>query len=158
MTPEGRILTAWLGTIDPEDSADVADRWQAAAGDGKESLWPDRRNRVLETGYGAEAGTLTLRPFVLLAESATQMQPGDVRLIGWTDEQLPGMKVRPAAPQKRRLALIVANLQYGVGTDPIPDRNSRYEYVEQPKVYRDDTPDQPTEEGAPQEDSQIPNA
>jgi hypothetical protein len=139
-TDEGRILTAWLGTIDPDPKGgtDVTGRWQPAPAEGSaDSLWPEHRDRIPQTGLGETADTLSLRPLLRLAEQTDRMQPGDTRLIAWTDEPLPGMKVRPAAPQKRRLALIVANLRYGFGEDPIPDQNSRYDFTRQKAVYRE---------------------
>lgn len=145
-TADGRIVTAWLGTIDPEEIADVAGRWQPAAGESETNgLWSERRDQVTETGRGVEAGTLTLRPLLLLAENAEKMQPGDVRLIAWTDELLPGMNVRPVAPQKRRLALVVANLQFGFADDPEPDENTRFDFVKRANVFRDDPNEQQDE-------------
>jgi len=159
-TADGRLMTAWVGTIDAEGSVDLAGRWEPAAADEKAaSLWPDRRNRVPQTGPGQDAGTLTLRPLLRLAEQTAQMQPGDVRLIAWTDEPLPGMKVRPSAPQKRRLALVVAHLEYGFGEQPRPDKNTRYDFTRKVPVFRDDgtLPDEENEAGGETEDSSPEN-
>ena len=67
------------------------------------------------------------------------MKPGDVRLVAWIDEALPGMNVRPAAPQKRHLALVVANLRYGFREAPEPDENTRYDFTKRVNVFRDTT-------------------
>lgn len=164
-TDEGRILTTWLGTIEPGDSADVAGPWEAAPEKGSsDGLWPDRRDRIPQTGRGETSGALTLRPLVRLAEQTDQMQAGDTRLIAWTDEPLPGMKVRPTAPQKRRLALIVANLDYGFGEDPVPDQKTRYDFIHLKPVLREgdasgkaaESTDANSEESAPAEDPNQP--
>lgn len=137
-TAEGRLMAAWLGQIDPEDSADLAGRWQPAPGkDEARGPWPDRRDAAPETGPGAAAGTLSLRPLLALAEQADGMEPGDVRMIAWTDEPLPGLDVSPSAPQKRRLALIVANLRYGFGAAPKPDENTRFDFIQWKPVFRE---------------------
>ena len=78
------------------------------------------------------------------------MQPGDVRLIAWTDEPLPGMKVRPVAPQKRQLALLVANPEIRVRRSAETDDSSRYDFVKRANVFRDDPNAQKEEESAPQ--------
>ena len=145
-TDDGRVVTAWLGTIEPEGSADVADRWQTSTTEANpDGFWGDRREQVKETARGVAPGTLTLRPLLGLAERADKMKAGDVRLVAWTDEPLPGMNVRPVAPQKRQLALFVANLKYGFGDMPKPDQNTRFEYTKQANVFRDtgDTEDAP---------------
>ena len=142
-TDDGRIVTAWLGTLDPEEAGDVAGRWQPADdGVATAGLWSERRNRVTQTGVGVGSGTLTLHPLIPLAETTEQMLPGDVRLVAWTDEPLPGMNVRPVAPQKRRVTLIVANLRYGFGDSPQPDERSRYDFIKHPNVFRQGVDDQ----------------
>ena len=139
-TDDGRVVTAWLGTIDPEEVADVAGRWKASSNEkSSDGFWPEHRELVAETGRGAETGTLALRPLLLLAERAEEMKPGDVRLVAWIDEALPGMNVRPAAPQKRHLALVVANLRYGFREAPEPDENTRYDFTKRVNVFRDTT-------------------
>lgn len=153
-TVDGRIVTAWLGTLDPEETGDAAGRWEPVSEEEAESgLWSDRRNRVTQTGAGVDPGTLTLHPLVPLAENTEHMQPGDVRLIAWTDEPLPGMNVHPVAPQKRRVTLIVANLRYGFGDAPEPDTKSRYDFVKRANVFREDPNDQDEKAGDMEDDT-----
>ena len=40
-----------------------------------------------------------------------------------------GLEVKPAAPQTRRAAMVVAHLRCGFGADPQPDTNTRREFV-----------------------------
>jgi hypothetical protein len=49
------------------------------------------------------------------------LRPGDVRLVAWLDQRIPGLEIKPAAPQSRHAALVVAHLRYGHGQDPQPD-------------------------------------
>jgi hypothetical protein len=58
-----------------------------------------------------------------VAQSEVQFQPGDVRLIGWTDAQLPGMEINPHSSQQTMRTLIVAHVRYGVFADPECDVN-----------------------------------
>ena len=48
-----------------------------------------------------------------LAADRLRLLPGDVRLIGWTDQRLPGMRIRPEAPQNRTYTLVLAHLARG---------------------------------------------
>ena len=67
------------------------------------------------------------------------MQPGDVRMVAWLDTPIAGLEVRPAAPQSRAAAVVVAHLRYGFGPDPRPDANTRLSVTrEEPKTISPD--------------------
>jgi hypothetical protein len=48
-------------------------------------------------------------------------------LIGWFDQRIPGLEIKPAAPQSQHATLVIAHLRYGFGHDPRPDLNTRRE-------------------------------
>ncbi len=48
-----------------------------------------------------------------------------MRLVAWTDDELPGVKVTPAATQTRRATAVVAHLSYGPPAAVQMDFNSR---------------------------------
>ena len=48
-----------------------------------------------------------------------------MRLVAWTDSELPGIKITPAATQTRRAMVVVAHLAYGPPPSVQMDFNSR---------------------------------
>jgi hypothetical protein len=69
----------------------------SAAGSGD----PEAKNRI------------RLAELARLATDRLRLMPGDVRLVGWTDQPLGGMQIRPAAPQNKTYTLVVAHLVRG---------------------------------------------
>ena len=63
-----------------------------------------------------------------LATERLRLLPGDIRLVGWTDQKLPGMRIRPEAPQNRTYTLILAHLQRGRLPKITPDFNVAEDY------------------------------
>jgi len=184
----GRLETAWIGTLEPQDAVTLRFRSRRVTG----RLWDAERNRSPLTAAGAGHGDLNLRGLFDLVEeyedlrpaigggdrapaagrpgsgpvrrpattgggpamrrrypatagvSATagdprELRPGDARLLAWFEERIPGLAVKPAAPQSRSAALVIANLCYGHGEDPRPDVNTRRE--KETDVYRAVGPD-----------------
>lgn len=143
---DGQIETAWLGSVGPEETVELADRWRTNEENQGDSLWPDRRDRTPETASIIQPGSLNLRSLLPLAENTASLRPGDVRLIGWTAEPIAGMEVRPRAPQQRRLALVLVHLRSGRAGDPQPDENTRWDFSSEiPRTLRA-TPDEPDAE------------
>ncbi len=143
---DGQIETAWLGSVGPEETVELADRWRTNEETQGDSLWPDRRDRTPETASIIQPGSLNLRSLLPLAENTASLRPGDVRLIGWTAEPIAGMEVRPRAPQQRRLALVLVHLRSGRAGDPQPDENTRWDFSSEiPRTLRA-TPDEPDAE------------
>jgi hypothetical protein len=88
---------------------------------------------------------IRLTALTRLAADRLRLLPGDVRLIGWTDERLPGMKIRPDAPQNRTYTLVLAHLARGSLPDAKPDRNLAEDFID-PKVLETPTdPDAPAD-------------
>jgi hypothetical protein len=50
---------------------------------------------------------------------------GELRLVAWTDEDIGGITIDPAASQSRHIGLMVAHLEYAATPPPAPDANSR---------------------------------
>jgi len=122
------LEVAWLGTLEPGESATIS--FRPAHGGEDERLWQEERSRSMAGSAGELSGELNLGPLIELAERRKRnrdgfsLQSGDCRLVGWLDEELPGLAVKPSAPQARRAALVVAHLEYGFGVDPSRDDNS----------------------------------
>jgi len=120
------LEAAWIGSLDPGKSAelDFVD-WNARD---RESEWSRHLEESPVTSRLAPPGALNVRPLWDLAADAASLRPGDVRLVGWVDRRLSGLEIRPAAPQTRSVALVVARLHYAFGDDPRPDKNTRAEF------------------------------
>lgn len=119
----GEVETAWVGTLEPEDGADL--RFSRPEKNAAGPLWANRRSRSPWTAEERDQRELNFRNLVELAEHPDRLEPGDVTLVGWLDEEIPGLVIRPTAPQSRRAALVVAHLRYGFGEDPRPDVTPR---------------------------------
>ncbi|NUQ61015.1 MAG: hypothetical protein HUU20_00895 [Pirellulales bacterium] len=119
---DNHLYLCWLGDVDPGAAPRLHFRLHAPGA--KTPLWPERNDRP-ETAETSPTGALSLRRLVALAEKAEDMRTGDVRLVAWTDRPLAGIEIRPAAPQARQVALVVAHLRYEHLSDPRPDANSR---------------------------------
>jgi hypothetical protein len=65
-----------------------------------------------------------------LASDRLRLLPGDVRLVGWTDQRMPAMRIRPEAPQNRTYTLVLAHLSRGSLPSPRPDRNLAEDYYD----------------------------
>jgi len=118
----GTYQTAWIGTIRPGVKLPVSFRLRSTP-DGK--WWSEERDRSGVTAAKAPPGELNLRRLVDLAQSAGELTPGQVRLVGWTTDPIPGLEISPPAPQARHAAVVLAHLDYGPGEDPRPDENTR---------------------------------
>ena len=134
----GNLETAWIGTLTPEQVAIVRFKPRPetlpSVGHGHAppngragQLWAKERNRSPLTAPGAAKGQLNFLQLVELAEDPEELGPGDAKLIGWLDDEIPGLGVKPASAQSRRAALVVARLRCGFGEDPQPDVNTRRE-------------------------------
>jgi hypothetical protein len=122
-TAGGGLQTAWLGTIPAGAAASGQFDLESTTSAGGE-LWKDKRNRAPQTAAGAASGELNLRELINIAQTAGDMRPGQVRLVAWMDDELPGLVIEPAAKQSRHVALVVAHLAAGEDEMPRPDANA----------------------------------
>jgi len=104
----------WLDTW--SKSPIFADPKQAAEGD-DQPLMPNKTR-------------IRLTRLARLAADRLRLLPGDVRLIGWTEQRLPGMQIRPEAPQNNTYTLVLAHLARGSLPAPTPDKNLAEDFVD----------------------------
>ena len=99
---------AWIGSLDPGGAKTIELKpWPEK----ETELWAEELEQSPVTARRAPLDGLHLRNLMLLARQTT---PDDeFRLIAWTDEELPGLNVLPAASQSRQLTMVVAHLDYG---------------------------------------------
>ena len=119
---------AWVGDLKPGARADVHFRTL------EDSDLDNQLERSPLTAEKPAENTLSLRQLVLLAQDHRTLGRDDVRLVGWREEGLPGVRVVPAASQERRATLVVANLSFGNGPTPRHDSNVRIENKSQDDV------------------------
>jgi hypothetical protein len=123
----GNLQAAWVGTLEPSAVRTIAwiGRSSTQAGG---RLWSEDRDQsplTAKRDSGELKGELNLRHLLDLAEKLENMQPGDIKLLAWTDVALPGLNIKPAAPQSRHASLIIAHLEYGFGDPPRADENAQ---------------------------------
>ena len=98
----------------------------------------------LDTTEQSNAAARTDTPRVRLTQLARlavdrlRLMPGEVRLVGWTDQRLPGMRIRPEAPQNSTYTLVVAHLVRGELPRVRADRNRAEDFLD--PTYFDETP------------------
>jgi hypothetical protein len=104
------------------------------------------RNRIVESAGDESANSrIRLTALARLATDRLRLLPGDVRLVGWTDQRLPGMKIRPEAPQNRTYTLVLAHLAHGPLAAARPDQNLAEDFID-PAIFDDKPePDGPTD-------------
>jgi hypothetical protein len=68
-------------------------------------------------------GTLNIDGLLRYAEE--NCPPEETRLIGWTDEKVPGMSMVPTASQQRQANMIIVHLEHAPMAGAAPDANPR---------------------------------
>ena len=115
-----QLQTAWLGT-----------HRRRRRGGRRSSTWNRRpcpaatsgsaqRDRSPQTCDSAVPGELNLHGLLEIAQRSEDLRPGEIRLVAWSDDALPGLVVEPAAKQWRHAALVVAHLTAGDEDLPRP--------------------------------------
>src|SRR4051812_7207759 len=85
-------------------------------------VWDDKINEISQLPALAP---LDLLPFFYLVRE--QIPVGGLAMVGWLNEELPGMTIQPAASQTRYVNFMVAKLSYGRQRDPTMDTNTKVE-------------------------------
>jgi len=80
-------------------------------------------SEVYQWTKDSREGELTLGRLFELACQRASLQAGDLRLVGWTDEDLPGLTIHPRASQKILRTLVLVHLKRGKLPEARPDTN-----------------------------------
>jgi hypothetical protein len=75
-----------------------------------------------------EKGVVRLHRLVDLAVKRLRLNPGDVRLVAWTSDELPGLRVTPRPAQNTTQTLVLAHLARGPLPAPEKDANISDDY------------------------------
>jgi hypothetical protein len=75
-----------------------------------------------------EKGMVRLHRLVDLAVRRLRLQPGEVRLVAWTSDELPGIRISPRPAQNTTQTLVLAHLARGPLPSPQKDVNISDDY------------------------------
>ncbi len=89
-----------------------------------------------------DKGVVRLYRLVELAAKQLKLASGDVRLIAWTDDEVPGMKVYPAPAQNNTRTLILSHLARAKIPTATRDKNVAEDYV-LPELDEEKMPGEP---------------
>ena len=127
----GTIETAWIGSL--KSKAAVGVQFKPVIVEG-----------TLFDGWGSELEQeqtdIRLRDFLNLAVNTARMHEGDIRLAGWTDAEVPGLKIDPPASQRYFRTVLVSNLRYGTLPDTESDETPASDFrmnVVEPEIEED---------------------
>lgn len=134
LTNDTKLALEGVGVIGPKHVAWVGSLGAGAAvtvtlteRDVKQTdPWSSKLNGSPATDRHTGEG-LNLRNLHALAanEVGDETAANEMRLIGWTADELGGLTVRPGASQSRQLTLVVGHLDYGADKPVTSDTNSR---------------------------------
>ncbi|MGO8691217.1 MAG: hypothetical protein ACLQLG_16465 [Thermoguttaceae bacterium] len=119
-TAGGGLQTAWLGTIAAGATASGKFDLESPSLSGGD-LWKRQRDLSPQTCASIVPGELNLHGLLEIAQRSEDLRPGEIRLVAWSDDPLPGLVVEPAAKQWQHAALVVAHLTAGDEDLPRPD-------------------------------------
>ena len=114
----GQVQLGWIGRLAAQASATVQFRTVTT----EQPLWQSWLAASQDQTNGSDR--LAPPPLLQLALDPGRLQEGDVRLVGWHDEEIAGVEIRPGASQQSFRTLLVANLQYGPLPAPESDQNA----------------------------------
>lgn len=116
---DGTPEVAWIGDLEKKTSKDLEfsplnsrtvefAEWEAQTATAKE----------------VEEGVLNIRQIMQIATDPNRLAPEEAILIGWNDQVLDGVEIRPAASQIDARTVFVAQLRHAVRPDPLRDLNN----------------------------------
>lgn len=113
------IQVAWIGELKPQRNATLK---FGPVTDARALLRQWQESPVTSTQVAS--GEVSLVRLLDLARDPRRLQRGDMKLIGWTGEDVGGIKLSPRASQTLTRTLVVSNLKYGPLPEPQPDANT----------------------------------
>jgi hypothetical protein len=100
----------------------------------KAEPWLAEREKSEVTASKFPPEVLNIRHMVRLAQNT--VKPGEIRLVAWTSEEVPGVRIEPVASQARHASVIIAHLRQPPDREPTPDVNARV-MVERPEAQQE---------------------
>ncbi len=124
-----QIEAALISELAPGVSKDLS--FEPVAENDLAELWKSSEMMYTNTSIFTTPGVVRLGRIVKVALDRMVLLPGEVRLLAWTDDEMPGVSIRPAAPQNQVRTLVLAHLAHAPLPEPKRDWN----------VYRDIRPE-----------------
>jgi hypothetical protein len=149
--PDG---VAWIGDLAPRRSATLDFRDPErdklteeltkalnSATPVPDDVWVAQREKSPTTARRSSPDVLNIRQLVRLAQNHTP--DGEIRLVAWTADELPGLRIRPEASQSRHANLVIARLQHVPDNPPRQDKKTRAEVEKEDPTEEKKAPEQP---------------
>jgi hypothetical protein len=108
---------AWIGDL-PAGGAVKPTLHASDAAAGVSDPWKGDRQEQSPVTDNA----LNLRALVALAEARQNVEPGELRMVGWHLDDLPGVSIEPQTVRRRHVTLVVAHLARENDVDIRPDQ------------------------------------
>jgi hypothetical protein len=124
-TVERFYMAAYLGELAPKVTMKL--QWQEVDASMRMLAWKDS---PVMTAPPQGSTEVSLHGLVDLATRQLRLNPGELRLIGWMDTELPGMEVSPKASQKTARTLVLAHLREAPLPMLVSDVNMRKTVVD----------------------------
>jgi len=128
-----QVEFAWIGLLKAGSEVRLQFR-SVKPQDDVSTLWRD----FGEQRTASNVAEFDLRPFLALAADPARLNDADVRMVGWLDQELPGLRIEPEASQNRIRTVWVVNLAYGAPPLPRSDTNAASD-------FRNEIPDDRTD-------------
>jgi hypothetical protein len=122
----GEAFVAYVGELRPKDNRTLA--WVAVGEGLKPEEWS--KSAVMSKQAAAGATEVSLHRLVDLATSRLRLDAGDIRLVGWMDEALPGLTITPVASQTTTRTLVLAHLKEAPLPPLKPDVNMKLTVID----------------------------
>ncbi|MDP6443989.1 MAG: hypothetical protein QF805_09385, partial [Pirellulaceae bacterium] len=118
---DGRYAIGYLGELKAKLTQPV--KFDAVVDRTSPEVVTQWKNSLVMGKGRSQEGEVSLHEFGELATRTLLMKPGDVRLVGWTDQDLKGTTISPAASQTHLRTLVLVHLREGDLQIPKPDLN-----------------------------------
>lgn len=148
---ESRLTLRGAGVLGPEGAAWIGDLAQGQgavlefASYSADSLWRDERARSPQTAGTVPEDVLSVRRMFDMAVNSYDESSGELQLVAWTETDLGGMSIEPAASQRRQTSLVVAHLQPPPLAEPADDEGTPYKPKRREQTLDDATGAAPTD-------------
>ena len=116
-TAAGKWMLAWIGILEPGQAAKV-------------SFHP-AESADAYLAKASEEARQTLRRLLELACRDASLREGDVRLVAWTSQSLPGLAIGPQASQESLRTLVLVHLRRHALPPPQGDRNLKADIADE---------------------------
>lgn len=118
-----------ISRAEAADCPELSDNFAEFDSDRNQQLSADE---LLKYCIKSRGGELTLGRLFELACQRWNLEVGDVRLVGWTERDLPGLTIRPRASQDTVRTMVLVHLRRGPLSPARPDVNLRAEFPATP--------------------------